>query len=97
MQEGDNEIVVRVEDDTEATRLNGKQSLTPRGIWYTQSSGIWQTVWSEQVPAAYVSELDVATSVVDGTISITPTISGDISRVRSWSLAARRFADSTVR
>lgn len=83
---GDNEVVVRVEDDTEATQLNGKQSLTPRGIWYTQVSGIWQSVWMEQVPNAYVSELDISTSVEDGTITVTPTLSGNSSLVSSWSV-----------
>lgn len=25
----------------------GKQTLDPRGFWYTAVSGIWQTVWIE--------------------------------------------------
>ena len=30
----------------------GKQTARPSGIWYTPTSGIWQTVWMEPVPAA---------------------------------------------
>lgn len=45
---GENEVVVRVEDEQEGFQLRGKQTLDPRGIWYTQVSGIWQTVWLEQ-------------------------------------------------
>lgn len=88
IKSGENELVVRVEDDTEGTQLNGKQSLNPRGIWYTQVSGIWQTVWLEQVPAAFVAELDITTSVEDGSITVMPTIAGDASKVGSWSLAS---------
>jgi beta-galactosidase/beta-glucuronidase len=35
----------------------GKLSLTPGEIFYTDASGIWQTVWLETVPEAYVSDL----------------------------------------
>ena len=35
----------------------GKQRLTPTGIFYTSSSGIWQTPWLEPVPAAHVDRL----------------------------------------
>ena len=32
----------------------GKQRLAPHRIFYTASSGIWQTPWLEPVPAAHV-------------------------------------------
>ncbi|MGC8654832.1 MAG: sugar-binding domain-containing protein, partial [Candidatus Kryptoniota bacterium] len=35
----------------------GKQVLSPRGIWYTSSSGIWQTVWLEPVSPYGVKQL----------------------------------------
>ena len=35
----------------------GKQSLTPGGIFYTSSSGIWQTVWLETVSESYIADL----------------------------------------
>jgi beta-galactosidase/beta-glucuronidase len=35
----------------------GKLSLTPGEIFYTDASGIWQTVWLETVPAAYIADL----------------------------------------
>jgi hypothetical protein len=71
---GDNELMVRVEDDTEGYQLRGKQTLNPRGIWYTQVSGIWQTVWLEQVPAAYVGAVTIGTDANEGKITIRPTI-----------------------
>lgn len=37
----------------------GKQRLNPEGIWYTATSGIWQTVWLEPVAEAYVESYRV--------------------------------------
>jgi hypothetical protein len=47
----ENEIVVTVTDPTDTGgQPRGKQWLSPHGIWYTPTSGIWQTVWLEPVP-----------------------------------------------
>lgn len=52
---GPQEIIVGVWDPTDAHwQPRGKQVLTPRGIWYTPSSGIWQTAWIEPVPEAHI-------------------------------------------
>ena len=67
---GENELIVRVEDETEGWQLRGKQSLNPHGIWYTQVSGIWQTVWLESVPRTHISDLKIATDATAGTISV---------------------------
>jgi len=42
---GEQELVVQVYDPTEGDQPKGKQSVAPSSIWYTPSSGIWQTVW----------------------------------------------------
>ncbi len=45
---GDNEIIVEVNDPTDtAGQPIGKQRLKPESIWYTATSGIWQTPWLE--------------------------------------------------
>jgi hypothetical protein len=47
---GEQEIVVAVWDPTDAgPQPRGKQVSKPEGIWYTPTSGIWQTVWLEPV------------------------------------------------
>ena len=52
------ELVVEVRDPTDAgTQCRGKQSLEPRLIWYTASSGIWGTVWIEPVPDARIDKV----------------------------------------
>lgn len=59
------ELVVRVRDVTDTShRSRGKQSLDPGGIWYTPSSGIWQTVWLEPVPEVHVRDV-VLTPLID--------------------------------
>ncbi|WP_460167455.1 family 43 glycosylhydrolase [Thermostilla marina] len=70
--DGDNLLIVRVEDETEGWQLRGKQTLNPRGIWYTQVSGIWQTVWLEQVPDAYIADLKITTEAEKGVIRVAP-------------------------
>jgi hypothetical protein len=51
------EIVVRAQDDPrDLAQPRGKQDwqLEPHSIWYPRTTGIWQTVWIERVPAAYI-------------------------------------------
>ncbi|MBX3405334.1 MAG: hypothetical protein KF869_01115 [Phycisphaeraceae bacterium] len=68
-----NEIVVTVTDPTDTGgQPRGKQWLTPHGIWYTPTSGIWQTVWLEPVPVASFSGLRIRTDRRSQTVEITP-------------------------
>lgn len=54
----ENELVVKVKDPTsEGYQARGKQVLNPHGIWYTPTSGIWQTVWLEAVSEIHIQEL----------------------------------------
>jgi beta-galactosidase len=76
LQDGENVIVVRVEDDTEGWQLRGKQTLNPRGIWYTQVSGIYQTVWYENVPMQYIADLKIHTDAASGTIRVRAKLAG---------------------
>ena len=75
-RQGTNTLVVRVEDETEGWQLRGKQTLNARGIWYTQVSGIWQTVWLEQVPSGYLQDVKIHTDAITGAISVRPVIVG---------------------
>ena len=67
-----NEIVVRVRDlSNNAGPSSGKQRLARGGIWYTAQSGIWQTVWAEAVPSAYVERLDLVPDLAAGVLAVT--------------------------
>jgi len=76
VKRGANELVVRVWDETGGTQLRGKQTLEPGGIWYTRVSGIWQTVWVEEVPAAYLADVKMVTKINPAEITLTPTVVG---------------------
>lgn len=50
------DIALRVWDPTDdGPQPRGKQVKKPEGIWYTPVTGIWQTVWTEEVPATYIA------------------------------------------
>ena len=80
VRDGENELIVRVEDDTEEWQLRGKQVINPSHIWYTRVSGIWQTVWLERVPAAYVRDIKISTDAEDGSITVRPDVTGEAVR-----------------
>jgi len=80
LEPGTDELVVRVTDATDtAYQLHGKQVLAPRGIWYTPVSGIWQTVWMEDVPVVCIDGLKVTTSI-DGRVNVKVDIVNPIGR-----------------
>jgi len=61
---GNNEIVVKVLDPTDKGLYpHGKQVNTPANIYYTASSGIWQTVWIEDVPIQFIEKLVITPDI----------------------------------
>ncbi|MEV8036257.1 PA14 domain-containing protein [Streptomyces sp. NPDC086182] len=70
------ELIVGVYDPTDAQGGEnppvGKQRLDPSGIWYTPSSGIWQTVWMEPVAAAHVDLLKLTPDVKNSRLTVEP-------------------------
>jgi hypothetical protein len=51
------EVIVRAEDDPhDLGKPRGKQDwqLEPHSIWYPRTTGIWQSVWLEKVPATRI-------------------------------------------
>jgi hypothetical protein len=67
---GGEEISVAVTDPTEGDQPRGKQSRKPEGIFYTPTSGIWQTVWLEPVPKICIDA-----------VRLTPDIDTQVLRV----------------
>ncbi|MBQ7314659.1 MAG: MFS transporter [Clostridia bacterium] len=58
--EGDNVLTVRVRDELSRHVLPyGKQRQDRGGMWYTPTSGIWQTVWIESVPDRYLRSMRI--------------------------------------
>ncbi len=72
-QSGPNELIVTAWDPTDAgSQPRGKQVRKPNGIWYTPTSGIWQTVWLEPVSAAYISGLEITPDVDNSAVTVHP-------------------------
>ncbi|WP_192347557.1 glycoside hydrolase family 2 protein [Algoriphagus sp. Y33] len=70
-------LQVRVWDPSdEGPQPRGKQINNPHGIWYTPVTGIWQTVWLETVPAAYISKLRNASDIQSKQLLVTPEVAG---------------------
>ncbi len=55
---GENQLIIVVTDDASSDVYGrGKQKYKRGGIWYTATSGIWQSVWLESVPDKYISSV----------------------------------------
>lgn len=88
------ELVVRVEDDpTDLAKPRGKQDWTPEphGIWYVRTTGIWQTVWMERLPTAFVTRLDWTPNLDD--VEVAMSIELDEDGVRPLRVRVRLRLD----
>ena len=71
LKEGtEQELQVAVWDPTNGGQPNGKQSVSPSGIWYTPNSGIWQTVWLEPVNPTHILSYEPIPDIDNSTVSI---------------------------
>lgn len=61
----ENCLKVEVIDTLSKDYPYGKQTKKRGGMWYTPVSGIWQTVWLEEVPERYIEKL-IMTPDVNG-------------------------------
>lgn len=83
---GEQEIVVRVVDPTDTgAQPRGKQVRDPQSIWYTSTTGIWQTAWLEPIPATAIQQLkltpDVDSSSVQVGVQVDGALAGQAVRV----------------
>ncbi|MBK1879327.1 glycoside hydrolase family 2 protein [Pelagicoccus mobilis] len=74
------EIKVRVWDPTsEGEQARGKQVDKPGGIMYTAVTGIWQTVWTETVPASSIRAAYTVADIETSTFTIHTETAGRYS------------------
>ncbi|MEK4104007.1 sugar-binding domain-containing protein [Paenibacillus sp. FSL R10-2791] len=79
---GSNVITVYAEDDVRSGRQpRGKQSeqFHSHGCDYTRTTGIWQTVWLEQVPETYLSNLKVVADPDNGCVHLEMKVQGNVA------------------
>ena len=69
------ELLVCVRDPTdEGSQPRGKQVSMPEGIWYTSTTGIWQTVWIEPVHESYISSFRFISDIEKGSVKVTADV-----------------------
>ncbi len=79
LKKGENEIAVRAVDDTRSSlQPSGKQSpqFNSYGCFYTRTTGIWQTVWLEAVPAAYLHSFRLYPDLDQGKLTVQARVEG---------------------
>lgn len=77
---GPNVITVYAEDDVRSGRQpRGKQSerFYSHGCDYTRTTGIWQTVWLEQVPDTYLSKMKTIADPDNACVHLEIKVCGD--------------------
>lgn len=77
--QGSLELVVRAADDPhDLCKPRGKQDWLrePHSIWYPRTSGIWQTVWLERVPAVSIGGLRWSSNLTRWEIDVSVQIHG---------------------
>ena len=69
---GKNRITVAVHDDITENVPSGKQSRKREsfGCFYTRVTGIWQTVWLERTPKAYVKSVKFYPNIINGSVKV---------------------------
>ena len=70
LYQGENTLTVRVTDKLDKELAYGKQCEKRGGMWYTPTSGIWQTVWLEQVPDSYIKSIKITPDLTGANIEI---------------------------
>ena len=74
---GKQTLTVKVLDGTDNERQpRGKQVSKPEGIWYTAVTGIWQTVWLENLPEHYIKGYQYTADRAAGTLTVTVDTEG---------------------
>jgi beta-galactosidase/beta-glucuronidase len=74
---GNNRITVRVEDSFDISQCRGKQRWKDEnfGCWYLQNTGIWKSLWIEEVPEIHIIGVKMTPVLEKGTLEIEAELS----------------------
>ncbi|PAE17721.1 glycoside hydrolase family 2 [Virgibacillus sp. 7505] len=95
-------VVVRVEDPSmDETIPRGKQFWQEQSeaIWYTRTTGIWQTVWLEPVDVTRISKLRMTPDIDRGDIIVEYDVTGEYVQKKveiEISYKGERIAKDTI-
>ena len=72
VNDGENELVVKVEDSLDMQQARGKQRWMPENYacWYVQTTGIWKTVWAEYAPKVRLESVKMTPNIEDYTLEL---------------------------
>lgn len=72
LTEGENNLVIKVEDSLDERQPRGKQRWKESSFacWYVQSTGIWKTVWLEQVPCQHIESVKITPDVINRQVDL---------------------------
>jgi hypothetical protein len=78
-RDGDNTVVIHAFDETNGNQPLGKQSPRGKGyeIFYTPTTGIWQTVWIEGVGLEYLNVLAIDTDLETKSVHLNAELAGE--------------------
>ena len=78
LQTGENDITVRAEDFVSLEQPRGKQRWAEESFacWYVQTTGIWKTVWLEEVHRLHLEAVKLTPNLGDGCISTEYRVAG---------------------
>jgi beta-galactosidase/beta-glucuronidase len=77
-------ISIKVEDPSEDETIpRGKQFWLkkPEGIWYTRTTGIWQTVWLEAVSNVHIQKVKFTPNIDQGEVTVELEVTGEKTEV----------------
>lgn len=81
--DGENEITLKVTDPSETgSQASGKQTSKRGNIWYTPQSGIWQTVWIEEVPENYIKAVKITPDIDNDLLKVDVEIEGSFDEIK---------------
>lgn len=79
LHDGDNTIIIHAYDDSAGgLQPLGKQSIREEsfGIFYTRTTGIWQTVWLEGVGGSFIEDVRITPDPDNSRVLLQPEIDG---------------------
>ena len=77
VNEGENQLVVHIEDSFSRNQPRGKQRWIPENFscFYVQTTGIWKSVWLEYAPETYIKSLKITPQMESESVRIEAEIS----------------------
>ena len=98
LKDGENQLVIKAQDSMSIAQPRGKQRWVKDnfGCWYIQTTGIWKTVWTEQVEPVYLAAVKATPDLTGGKICMEYMVEGDFSGKNLILDTEVSFADTVV-